>query len=299
MTANSDFAHGEHEAATGRYVWIEVDDNWYRTYYEVAGDGDVPLVCLHTAGADSREYRHLLEDDRLQERFTVYAFDMPWHGRTFPPLDTRWWEESYELTTDLYADFIVAFVRALDLADPVVMGCSMGGEIVLELASENADEVRAIVGLETTEYIENESKGYLGAFLEILNDPRVNQEVFRPEWIYGLQAPTNPERNRRETWWIYSQAGDGVYAGDIHFYASDWDARDQIGEIDTDECGCYFLTGEYDFSATPADTERVASQIDGAEVEIMPDMGHFPPTENPETFVEYFLPIADRILDRD
>lgn len=291
--------NGAHDAATGKYVWLDFDDASYRTYYEVAGDGDVPLVCLHTAGADSREYRHLLEDERLTDRFTVYAFDMPWHGRTFPPMDEPWWETGYSLTTEFYAGFVMHFVRTLGLDDPVVLGCSMGGEIVLELAAGYTEAVRAVIGLETTDYVDTEGKGYLDFFVDVLEDPRINQEVFRPEWIYGLQAPNNPERYRREAWWIYSQAGDGVYAGDIDFYARDWDARDRLDGIDTDECGCYFLSGEYDFSATPEDTTRVADAIDGATVEVMTDMGHFPPSENPDVFMEYLLPIVDEILDGD
>lgn len=297
MSVDPDVENGQHESTVGRYVWLTHDDEQYRTYYEVAGDGDVPLLCLHTAGADSREYRHLLENEDLQERFTIYAFDMPWHGRSYPPLETRWWEEEYQLTTDFYAGFIMQFVRTLGLDQPVVMGCSMGGEIVLELAIEYADEVRAIIGLETTEFVPIEDTGYLDHLMDFLDHPEVNQEVFRPEWIHGLQAPTNPEHNKRETWWIYSQSGHGVYGGDIYFYTRDWDARDRIQDIDTDECGVYFLTGEYDFSGRPEDTERVAAQIDGASLEIMEDMGHFPPSENPDAFKEYLLPVVDEILD--
>lgn len=296
MTLGADVENGTHEDARGQYVWLEFDGATYRTYYEVAGDGDVPLIALHTAGADSREYRHLLEDADLQDRFTIYAFDMPWHGRTLPPMDERWWETGYELTTDFYAGFVMHFVRSLGLDDPVVLGCSMGGEIVLELAIEYADEVRSIIGLETTEFVPIEDTGYLDHLMDFLDHPEVNQEVFRPEWILGLQAPTSPEPNRRETWWIYSQSGHGVYGGDIHFYTRDWDARERIADIDTDECGVYLLTGEYDFSGRPQDTERVAEQIDGASIEIMDDMGHFPPVENPEAFKEYLMPVVDEIL---
>lgn len=297
MSVDPDIENGTHESVSGQYVWLTFEGDQYRTYYEVAGDGDVPLVCLHTAGADSREYRHLLEDEDLKERFTIYAFDMPWHGRSYPPLETQWWEEEYQLTTDFYAGFIMHFIRTLDIEDPVVMGCSMGGEIVLELAIEYAEDVRAIIGLETTEFVPIDDTGYLDHLMEFLEHPEINQEVFRPEWIYGLQAPSNPEHNKRETWWIYSQAGHGVYGGDIHFYTRDWDARERIRDIDTDECGVYLLTGEYDFSGRPEDTRRVAEQIDGANLEIMEDMGHFPPSENPEEFKEYLLPVVDEILE--
>lgn len=297
MTLVPDVENGYHEAAAGQYVWLDYDDEMYRTYYEVAGDGDTPLLTLHTAGADSREYRHVLEDEELRERFTIYAFDMPWHGRTYPPLAERWWETDYRLTTEFYAGFVMHFARTLGLEQPVVMGCSMGGEIVLELAIEYADEVAAIIGLETTDFVPGEERGYLEDLLDLLRHPEVNQELFRPEWILGLQAPSSPEHNKRETWWIYSQAGHGVYAGDIHFYARDWDARDRIADIDTDECGVYFLTGEYDFSGRPEDTRRVAERIDGAEIEIMDEMGHFPPVENPEAFKDYLLPVVDDILE--
>jgi pimeloyl-ACP methyl ester carboxylesterase len=292
----SPFDHGDHETTTGRYVHLDYDGQRYRTYYEVAGEGPVPMVCLHTAGADSRQYRHLLEDDILRERFTVYAFDMPWHGRSYPPLADRWWDSAYSLTTDFYAGFVATFVRTLSLDRPVVMGCSMGGEIVLELAAGYADELEAVIGLETTEYVPAEETGYLADLLSYLTHPGVDQETFRPEWTYGLQAPASPEHNKRETWWVYSQAGKGVYAGDIDFYAREWDARDRVEEIDTDECGVYLLTGEYDFSGRPADTRRVAEAVDGARFEVMDDVGHFPILEDPTRFREYLLPVVEEVL---
>ena len=42
----------------------------------------IPLLCLHTAGADSRQFRHLLNDTAVTSRYRVIAFDMPYHGRT-------------------------------------------------------------------------------------------------------------------------------------------------------------------------------------------------------------------------
>ena len=36
----------------------------HRIFFEEAGQG-IPLLCLHTAGADSRQYRHVLNDARV------------------------------------------------------------------------------------------------------------------------------------------------------------------------------------------------------------------------------------------
>ena len=48
------------DSATGRYVYITVAGVEYRVYFETAGQG-IPMLLQHTAGADGRQWRHLLE----------------------------------------------------------------------------------------------------------------------------------------------------------------------------------------------------------------------------------------------
>jgi hypothetical protein len=57
----------EFDPIVGRYVYVEVEGVRNRVYFEEAGTGS-PLVCLHTAGADSRQYRHLLCDAEVTAR---------------------------------------------------------------------------------------------------------------------------------------------------------------------------------------------------------------------------------------
>lgn len=280
--------HGTHEPVTGRYVWLDVDERPHRVYYETAGDGDVPLVLLHTAGADSRQWRHVLNDPEVGEQYTMYAFDLPWHGRSFPPMDedADWRDGEYRLSTDEYAEYVVSFVETLGLDDPVAMGCSMGGAIVLELAYAYDDVFRGVVGLESTAFAPKRDIGYL-------DDPSVNAEVVRGEWADGLQAPGSPDQYTRESWWVYAQGGPGVYTGDLYFYATDWDGRETVADIDTDACSVHLLTGEYDYSALPEDTRFVGDLVEGATVTIMDGIGHFPMVENPSLFREYVHPVLD------
>ncbi len=283
--------HGDVEPIEGRYIRIETDGP-NRIYYESAGSGDVPLVCLHTAGADSRQWRHVLNDPAIRERFTVYAFDLPWHGRSFPPMDeaAEWRDGRYRLTTAEYVEYVTSFVEVLDLEAPVVLGCSMGGAIVLELAAEHANRFRGVVGVESTAFAPKRDLGYL-------DDPSLNAEVVRAEWADGLQAPHSPDRFTRETWWVYAQGGPGVYTGDLHFYATDWDGRGKLSDIDTDACAVHLLSGEYDYSALPEDTLSVGERIEGATVEVMDDIGHFPMVENPARFREHLLPALETVRE--
>src|SRR5580698_5989953 len=112
------------EPMTGRYVRLEIEGIPHCIYFEEAGQG-IPLVCLHAAGADSRQFRHLLCDDVISSKFRVVAFDYPWHGKSFPPVGYQ--HGRYELTMELYIAMIRDFCGALGLERPVVMGCSIGG----------------------------------------------------------------------------------------------------------------------------------------------------------------------------
>src|SRR5471032_3406776 len=122
------------EPVVGRYLRLDFNGKPHRIYFEEAGQG-IPLVCLHTAGADNRQYRHLLADPEITRRFRVLAFDMPWHGKSTPP--DGWERTEYRLTTQSYTAAIRAFCAAMELDRPAVMGCSIGGRIVLNLAIAN------------------------------------------------------------------------------------------------------------------------------------------------------------------
>jgi hypothetical protein len=73
------------DTAVGRYVYVRIQGVQYRVYYEEAGKG-VPILLQHTAGADGREWRFMLEDTELQKKFRMIAYDLPYHGRSLPPM---------------------------------------------------------------------------------------------------------------------------------------------------------------------------------------------------------------------
>ena len=275
------------EPIRGAYVHLSLGARPHRVYFEEAGQG-IPLVCLHTAGADGRQFRHLLNDEAVTRHFRVLAFDMPWHGKSLPP--AGWQDEEYRLTTEAYVDLILAFCAGLELERPVVLGCSIGGKIVLELARAHPERFRALIGLESAAYQPPwyDDTGWL-------HRPDVHGGELAGALMSGLIAPQSPDETRWETLWGYMQGGPGVFKGDLHFYRVDGDFRDRVGQIDTTRCPLYLLTGEYDFSCTPEDTRLTALKIPGARFTVMTEIGHFPMAENPAQFRRYLLPVLDEI----
>jgi pimeloyl-ACP methyl ester carboxylesterase len=274
------------EPIIGRYLHLDLDGRDHRVYFEEAGAG-IPLLCLHTAGSDARQFRALMTDDDITRHYRVIAFDMPWHGKSSPP--AGWEREEYRLSTAGYTAMIMAFARALALDRPVVMGCSIGGRIVLNLALEYPAAFGALIGLQCGAYVE---RYYDSSWL---HRPDVHGGEVCAGVVSGLIAPQSPDEHRWETLWHYMQGGPGVFTGDLHFYQVEGDIRDRIGAIDTALCPLYMLTGEYDYSCSPADTRAAAALIDGAKVVIMPGLAHFPMSENPELFRSYLLPVLEEI----
>jgi pimeloyl-ACP methyl ester carboxylesterase len=273
------------EPIVGGYVYVPYEGYEYRVFYEEAGQG-IPLVCLHTAGTDSREWRHQLCDPEINQNFRVIAFDMPRHGKSIPPAGFE--KEDYRLTAKFYSEFIMAFCDALGLENPVIMGSSMGGNICLHLALNFEEKLRALIAVEACDY----SPGW---YISWLHHPHVHGGEACAQSVFGLMAPQSPEDYRWETWWYYSQGGSGIFKGDLYFYSVDHDFREMNDQI-SGNVPIYMMTGVYDFACTPEMTEETAKKVKGSEAIIMEEIGHFPMSENPEVYKEYLMPVLEKIL---
>lgn len=280
---------GTFEPIVGRYLRISLDGKPHRLYVEEAGQG-IPLLCLHTAGSDTRQYRELFNDAGLLQSFRLIAFDLPYHGKSSPP--PGWQTSEYKLSANDYVATVMAVCEALRLDKPVVMGCSIGGRVVLHLAHRYASRFSALIGLQ--------SGAHVDAYYDLnwLHRPDVHGGEVCAGIVSGLIGPAAPEADRWETLWHYMQSGPGVFKGDLFYYVTDGDIRSSVAEIDTKLCPLYLLTGEYDYSCTPDNTLELQRLIEGVQVTIMSGLGHFPMSENPEAFMSCLRPVLDDIEKR-
>ncbi len=280
------------EPVIGRYLRLDFNGKPHRIYFEEAGQG-IPLVCLHTAGADGRQYRALLNDAEITQRFRVLVFDLPWHGKSSPPPGFE--REAYKLTTDLYVDTVMAFCRALKLERPVVMGCSIGGRAVLHLALRHGNYFRAAIGLQSATHAEAGADTRLRD-LGVLFRPDVHGQEAAAGTVACLISPTSPQAEKWETLWHYMQGGPAVFMGDLHYYFAEGDLRNGLLDgLDTKKCPLHLLTGEYDLSATPELTAELAKLVNATSFQVMQGLGHFPMSESPQQFRRYLLPVLEQI----
>ena len=92
--------------------------------FEQHGNGP-PVVLLHGLGASLFSWRDVVA--RLSARFTTYAVDLMGFGRTPAP-------DGFRYTMAAQAQAVMDFMTARGIANPILIGHSMGGGICLHLA---------------------------------------------------------------------------------------------------------------------------------------------------------------------
>jgi pimeloyl-ACP methyl ester carboxylesterase len=276
------------DSPVGRYVHLDIDGHDHRVYFEEAGAG-IPLLLQHTAGSSSVQWRHLFESPEITDHFRLIAYDLPFHGKSLPPTSRQWWAEEYRLTLDFVMAVPVALAAALELDRPLFMGCSVGGQLALDLARYHPDEFRGVISLEPALKLDID-----WALLAGLWHPQVNNEM-KARMMHGLTSPRSPEVFRRETVFGYSSAWPPAFLGDLHYYFKEHDLRTEAANIDTARTSVDLLVGEYDWSATVEHAQAVHAAIPGSTLTVMDGLGHFPMCEDPERFLDYLLPVLERI----
>ncbi len=244
----------------GKYV----DVDGIRTHYEEAGSGQV-IVCIHAACQDTLMYRQQL--DGLSDSFRVISIDAPGHGKSAEPANGP-----LNNISD-FAVFYEHFMEALGLVKPIVVGCSMGGNMVLELGARRPDFYRGIVSCEGADYTPTVSP----FFLEILE---INAPQILECWSQSLTGYRTPPDRAREVVWQITRCRPEYAVGDLTGYAG-FDKRDVVGTI---KCPVVLLRGDADWLVSQEMVEATCSRIPGSRVEVLMGTGHYPMIENPVEF---------------
>lgn len=284
----------ETDDAIGRYAWVRNGEAEARMYYEEAGQGPIPLLLQATAGADGRQYRHMLAYPPLRARFRMIAYDLPGHGKSLPPQGARWWEQHYSPSREDLMGWATGLVERLELDRPIFLGCSVGGQLAIDLAAYRAAHFRALVSLNGWA---RPSPGMRQFDNAPFRDPAISPELYVGR-VLATTSPLAPEDRRHEAAFIYRSNAPGIYAGDNDYFMAAHDLSEEGGRIDTAKTPLFVLAGEYDrTSLSPEDgAPAVPGFVHGAQYRLLKGLGHFAPSDDPEAFCEAITPILDEVL---
>ena len=102
-------------------------------HYVVAGEGP-SILFLHGLGDSAYTWQWVMRS--LSHRYRVYAVSFPGFGDSAKP------DASY--TPDFFVDFTLAFMDALNIERPMLVGNSLGGLIAVLMVLRQPDRARAL-----------------------------------------------------------------------------------------------------------------------------------------------------------
>lgn len=113
-----------------------------RLRYLTGGTG-APLVLLHTVRTQAEHFRHLIP--LIQERYTVYALDLPGMGYSEIVPGASYDEPAMRAA-------VTRLLTDLDLRDVTLLGESMGAVLALTTAADVPERVQRVVAINPYDY---------------------------------------------------------------------------------------------------------------------------------------------------
>lgn len=143
----------------------EIYSNGARLDYVVGGEGDTVLLFVHGWCINKSYWENQFE--YFSSDYQVVALDLPGHGLSGKERD--------DWTIEGFGSDLVTLIDVLDLNNVVLVGHSMGGNIILEAAVKRPRQIIGFVGVDNfkdigAEYTEEQSQSINEFMLSIRQD---------------------------------------------------------------------------------------------------------------------------------
>ncbi len=230
--------------------------------YAEAGQGGVPVICLHGIGGSYASFMPQLKSLATQQR--VIAWNMPGYGNS--PL-------LHETTFANLADALVGFMGAMSIDKAHLLGHSIGGMIAQELALSYPERVVSLALLGTTSAFGGRDDSFKQKFLAArmkpldagLTMPDLAQR-FVPE-IVGSRAPAAVIEAATAT---MSAVPEATYRVIMACLVS-FDRYQDTAKLTMPAC---LIAGSEDNNAPAASMQKMTVKMPRAEFHVLEGVGH-------------------------
>ncbi len=270
--------------------FITIDN--LQMHYKQAGSGEPALVLLHGFGASTFSWRDVMAP--LARSASVIAFDRPAFGLTARPMPGEWSGRSpYGL--DAQIDLLLGLLDAKGIKQAVLVGNSAGGTLSLAFALKYPQRVRALVLVDAAVYggggIPETLKPFfatpwgrwygtlisrtiLSRGMDLLQIAWHDPARITPEIVAGYQKPLQLANWDRALWELSLAQVAPAFTG-------------RLAEL---KMPVLVITGDDDRIVPTAQSLRLAQEIPGAQLAVIPACGHLPHEERPAEFLQVIQP---------
>lgn len=125
--------------------FVSTLDNEVEVHYLREGTG-IPVVMLHGRDGTLQEYTLSIFDD-IADKYEAIAFDRPGYGYSKCL-------NSDNLTTKKQAKIINEAINKMEVENPIIIGHSYGGAVMLQYLLDYPDQVRGAISLAGVSYVD-------------------------------------------------------------------------------------------------------------------------------------------------
>jgi pimeloyl-ACP methyl ester carboxylesterase len=265
-----------------------MDVNGVEVHYKTLGSGEPAFILLHGFAASAFSWREVMVP--LAELGTVVAYDRPSSGLTERPLPGDWTGDS-PYSPEAQIAQLIGLMDALGLRQAVLVGNSAGGTVALHTALRYPDRVRALVLVDAAIYAGGGAPSWA---VPLLHTPQL--EHIGP--LIARSLGSQGDRLLDRAWHDASRVTPETKAGYRKaLRAENWDrglweltkaGRDlKLGERVKDvRVPTLVITGDDDRIVPTKQSLRLARELPGAALVVIPNCGHVPQEECPGAFLK-------------
>lgn len=249
-----------------------VEVGGYLAFVEDWGEGQ-PLFCIHTAGQSGVQYRYAAAN-LAALGYRVIVPDMPGHGRTEP--------RPGGAVTSLgdYAAWCVSVIETLELETPVVIGCSIGGKISLDVATRMGDKISAVIAMAASaEPGQINVSGLMRELEDVAAPSRTDRTFYGTRAVVGSKVPDD---KRELIARMHCREDPEISTSDLIA----WGTHNVFDQLKNIAAPAHLVLGSDDLWVNLAAVKRAAAEIDGAEFTYLDGIGHYP-MEEMQDFAEF------------
>lgn len=262
--------------------------NGLTVHYKEAGRGDTALILLHGFAASTYTWRAVMPALAAQNR--VIAFDRPAFGLTERPLPGAFPNGVNPYTAEAQADLVIGLMDALGIERAVLVGNSAGGTVAAYTALRAPARVQALVLVDAAIYSGGGAPGFVRPLFSTPQmqrlGPLLARLIQRGGYQFGQSAWHDPAGFTDDIWAAYQKP----------LRAEDWDRAlweltaasrplhlDQ--RLDELTMPVLVVTGDDDRIVPTEQSLRLAEDIPGARLAVIPACGHVPQEECPAAWL--------------
>lgn len=262
---------------------IEVFNGDVRIYYEIYGESELTVLFIHGWCIDQAYWDSQV--DALKPTYRVITMDLPGFGKS--GMNREDW------TIEAYGEDVNALINQLNLSRVVLVGHSMGGNVILEAAAKN-DQVIALIGIDNFKDVGSELtqdvQEQVDAFLQMLED---NFSEIAPAYAEGSLFHNSTDslvkkRVMEDFAANNPQSAIGSLKALLEYGSKEQELLSQIDHP------LYLINS----NASPTSSAALGSTGVYYEVLEIDSTGHYPMIEKPELFNSLLKEVLDRIGDR-